>query len=290
MPASTPNPTARRWELAARLRRLRIEAGRSVEDAARELMCSPAKISRMETAGRGVQPRDVRDLCRFYGVSDAVRDDLIQAVADARKPGWWQDFRTIDEQARTFIGLEAAATESTYLDPLRLPGPFQTSEYTRALLANLRPPGELTPGWIDEAVAVRAKRQQRVISGEFKIHAIIDEASLRRPIGSWAVMLGQIERLIEEYNRATVTLQVVPLDRGSYPGLDGSFQHLRFPPGTLGDVVYVEGLLGNFIVDKPDDVKHYWEIFEYVSKHCCLPSARTESWLHGIRKEITDRA
>jgi transcriptional regulator with XRE-family HTH domain len=289
MPASTPNPTARRWELAARLRRLRIDAGRSVEDAARELMCSPAKISRMETAGRGVQPRDVRDLCRFYGVSDAVRDDLIQAVADARKPGWWQDFRTIDEQSATFIGLEAAATDSSYIDPLRLPGPFQTADFTRALLANLRPPGELTPEWIEEAVAVRARRQQRLISGEFKIHAVIDEVSLRRPIGDWAVMLGQVDRLIEEYHRPTVTLQVVPLDGGSYPGLDGSFQHLRFPPGTLRDVVYVEGLLGNFIVDKPVDVKHYSEIFEYISERCCLSSARTESWLRSIRKEIADR-
>src|SRR5690349_6284212 len=155
--AASSNPTARRWELAARLRQLRLDAGKSVDEAAAELMCSAAKISRMETAGRGVQPRDVRDLCRFYGVSDAIRDDLIQAASDARKPGWWQDFRTIDEQVTTYIGLETAAEELKYFDPLRLLGLLQTPEYSTALIRNLRPAGELTDQWIAETVAVRSK-------------------------------------------------------------------------------------------------------------------------------------
>ena len=70
MPSGSPNPTVSRLELAARLRELRVQAGKSIDDAAAELMCSVAKISRMETGGRGVQPRDIRDLCRLYGVSN----------------------------------------------------------------------------------------------------------------------------------------------------------------------------------------------------------------------------
>src|SRR3954453_3970382 len=105
------SPTARRWQLAAQLRRLRQAAGVSVEQAAGELMCSVAKISRMETAGRGVQPRDVRDLCRLYGVSDEVREQLMQAGVEARRPGWWQEFPSLDEHASTFIGLESGASQ-----------------------------------------------------------------------------------------------------------------------------------------------------------------------------------
>src|SRR4051812_502769 len=122
MAGVSASPTARRWQLAARLRALRDVAGVTVEDAARELMCSVAKISRMETAGRGVAPRDVRDLCRLYQVSDAERDELIQFANDAKKPGWWQDYRTLDETTATFIGLETAADRFQWFEGLRMPG------------------------------------------------------------------------------------------------------------------------------------------------------------------------
>jgi transcriptional regulator with XRE-family HTH domain len=104
------SPTARKWELAARLRALRTEAELTVEAAASELMCSVAKISRMETAGRGVRPRDVRDLCRLYGVDDARCDELVALAIEARRPSWWQEFRTLEEHVANFTGLEAAAS------------------------------------------------------------------------------------------------------------------------------------------------------------------------------------
>jgi transcriptional regulator with XRE-family HTH domain len=283
--ATSSNPTARRWELAARLRQLRLDAGRSVDEAAAELMCSAAKISRMETAGRGVQPRDVRDLCRFYGVSDAIRDDLIQAASDARKPGWWQDFRTLDEQVATFIGLETAAEELKFFDPLRLVGLFQTPEYTTALIRNLRPTGELTEQWIAEMVAVRSKRQERMHSEHLRVHAITDEAALRRPVGGPAVMLEQIDRLLTDALLPNVTLQIVPFSVGPYPGLDGSFQHLRFPAGQLDGVVFVEGLLGNFLLDKPVDVDRYLTVFDDISSRFALPAEQTVEWLRALRAE-----
>jgi transcriptional regulator with XRE-family HTH domain len=285
--ATSSNPTARRWELAARLRQLRLDAGKSVEEAAAELMCSAAKISRMETAGRGVQPRDVRDLCRFYGVPDGVRDDLMQAAADARKPGWWQDFRSLDEQVTTFIGLETAAEELRAFDPVRLLGQFQSPEYTTALLADLRPEGELTAQWIAETVAVRSRRQERMHSGQLRVHAITDEAVLRRPVGGTEIMVGQIDRLLADSALPNVTLQVVPFTAGPYPGLDGSFNHLRFPAGQIEDVAFVEGLLGNFLLDKTVEVDRYLAVFDDISLRFALPPDRTTTWLKALRAEIS---
>ena len=43
---TTASPTVRRRELAARLRKLRADAGLTVEQVAEQLMCSPAKVSR----------------------------------------------------------------------------------------------------------------------------------------------------------------------------------------------------------------------------------------------------
>ncbi len=66
MPATAgSSPTARRFELARRLRELRAEAGRSVDEVAKELECSTAKISRIETGQRVATALDVKVLPRY---------------------------------------------------------------------------------------------------------------------------------------------------------------------------------------------------------------------------------
>jgi transcriptional regulator with XRE-family HTH domain len=69
---STGSPTVRRRELGVMLRALRNDRGMTVEQVAAELLCSPSKVSRMETGQRGATPRDVRDLCELYGVTEAA--------------------------------------------------------------------------------------------------------------------------------------------------------------------------------------------------------------------------
>lgn len=285
MAAGSSSPTARRWELAARLRSLRIAAGVTLEQAAAELLCSVAKISRMETAGRGVQPRDVRDLARLYKVPDDVREELMTLATEARKPGWWQDFRTIDEASGTYIGLESAASECRLFEVVRMPGLLQIHEFSSTLIPHLRPEGELTPEWIDETVTVRGIRQERVASGELTLHAIIDEAVVRRPVGDAQVMAAQMERLIADAQRPNVTLQAIPFERGPHPGLEGSFQHLTFPSGLIGDLVYVEGLLGNFLLDKEAEVGHHRQVFDDLAGRYALSSSDTLAWLETVAKE-----
>jgi len=53
-----------------RLRELRVGLGLTVEQVGEELLCSATKISRLETGARRASLRDVRDLCRVYGVDD----------------------------------------------------------------------------------------------------------------------------------------------------------------------------------------------------------------------------
>ena len=56
-------------ELGALLRALRLEHGLTVDQVAELLLCSPSKVSRMETGQRGATARDIRDLCGIYGVT-----------------------------------------------------------------------------------------------------------------------------------------------------------------------------------------------------------------------------
>jgi len=74
---TSPSPTVRRRELGARLRALRLERGLTVDDVAARMEVSPAKISRIETAARGVSVADVRFLCDLYQVSTEERSRLL---------------------------------------------------------------------------------------------------------------------------------------------------------------------------------------------------------------------
>ena len=127
------SPTVRRRELASALRRLRLDKGLTVEQVAGLLMCSASKISRMETAHRAATLRDVRDLCKIYGVSDeAERDWLMTLARKAKEQGWWQSF---DRPYSTYIGLEAEAAAVRDFDSAVVPGLLQTAAYARALYA-----------------------------------------------------------------------------------------------------------------------------------------------------------
>lgn len=68
--ASKTNPTIKRRRLGAELRRLRMDSGLESREVAERLMVSQPKISHLENGNRAISPRDVRDLCALYGVTD----------------------------------------------------------------------------------------------------------------------------------------------------------------------------------------------------------------------------
>jgi transcriptional regulator with XRE-family HTH domain len=282
MPGANASPTVRRWELAARLRKLREQHDLSVQQLAAELLCSSAKVSRMETAGRGVSARDIRDLARLYQLPNQVRDELTQLAAEASKRGWWQDIRTIDEEVKTYLGLEAAAREIRVVEAQRLPGLLQTENIVRALVPALRPAGEIDARLVEETVLSRRRRQERLASGEIQLHVVVDETAFRRPVGGPYIMVEQIERMLADASRDNVVLQVIPFARGPHPAMDGSFNHLTFPQEILSDVVYVEGLLGSFVLDAHAVVDHYRQVFDELAGSIALSPSDSASWLENV--------
>jgi hypothetical protein len=280
------SPTAQRWELARRLKELRVQYGRSLEDVAQELMCSTAKVSRMETAARGIQKRDVRDLCRFYGLSGDLEQQLMTLATEAARQGWWSGFRTLNDETAQFVGLEAAAIESWTTHATVIPGLLQTAEYASYLLHGIKPAGELSEQARAERITIRERRQERALSGQVKVRAIIDEAALQRPIAPADVMALQVEQLAERACLPNVELQVVPYRAGAHPGMDGSFHYMRFAEGTIADAVFVEGQLGMFLMDKPADTARYRTIFEDISLHHALPPDQSIDWLRDFRRRM----
>ncbi len=86
-------------------------------------MCSPAKISRLETASRPPNPRDVRDLCGVYGTGEAEADQLVEMAREACKPNWWNKYEDLSMPS---IGLEQDAASITSYMMYYLPALLQT--------------------------------------------------------------------------------------------------------------------------------------------------------------------
>ncbi len=285
MAVQSSSPTARRFEIAGRLKELRLRSGKSVDEIADELACSTAKVSRLENGQRAASPLDVKVLARFYGLPDRVRDDLVSLAGEARKRGWWQDCRALDDQAKTYVGLEAAATEVLQVKVVRLPGLLQTDAYMNAWASDLVG----FPSWSDaesvrEILGTKRLRLQRVRSGDMRYAAVIDEAAIRRRVGSPDLMADQIRHLIEMGRLPNVTLRLTTYDVGAHPGMDEPFIVLGFGGDVIQDIVFMEGMAANRIVraeDKPAVVAKFRDAYRYVSEQLALSPDETLFWLEA---------
>jgi transcriptional regulator with XRE-family HTH domain len=268
------SPTLRRRELGARLRALRLERALTVERVAELLLCSPSKVSRMETGQRGATLRDVRDLCRIYEVTDASRaEHLMQLVREGKQQAWWQSY-DLDVYA-TYVGLEQAATTLSYYQSTIVPGLLQTAEYARAMHRGSMP-AEFSQERADELVEVRIRRQQVLTRDPaLQLLAVLDEAVLHRSVGGPTVMAAQLQHLITTANLPNVTLQLIPYSAGAHPAMENMFNIIEF--GDVAPrVVYVEGLMGWLFIEREHDVARYDEVFKYLSNIALDPQETIE--------------
>jgi len=278
---SGPSPTVRRFELANRLRQLRTANGRSPEDVAKELACSTSKITRIEKGERLPTPLDLKVLGYYYGLTEAQRNELQALAADARRRGWWHDFRALEDQAQIFYGLEAAASAEDVLSANVVTGLLQTEAYTRSLVPRLKVPKYWSTEGLEQLIEARTRRQQRILNGEMHLRAVLDESVLSREIGPPPLMTELLAHLIELSDLPNVELQIIPLQVGAHPGLEGSFVILRFEGGVPGDVVHTEHLSNigmQRAEDRPEEIAMVREVHEHLRGVAMTP-AETKIWL-----------
>ncbi|MEV5408259.1 helix-turn-helix transcriptional regulator [Thermopolyspora sp. NPDC052614] len=258
---ATVNPTLRRRQLAAQLREMRRESGLKIEEVAERLLCSTAKISRMETAQRRVSLRDVRDLCELYGADEAKTNMLMTLAREARQPGLRDEVDIGNPKLQTYPRLEAAASAVSEFQNGFIPGLLQTEDYMRALIRGMLP--GISQDVLNARVEVRLERQQRLLRGELpRYWAIFDEAALHRRVGGPKVMFRQLEQLGELSELSHVVIQVIPFDVGAYMALDNSFHLVEMKDTMTSDVVYLEGIVTADYLERPADLQIYREALE----------------------------
>jgi transcriptional regulator with XRE-family HTH domain len=267
------SPTVRRRELGALLRALRNARGLTVEQVAAQLLCSPSKVSRMETGQRGATARDIRDLCHLYGVTDpAERARMTRLAAEGKQQGWWQSYEL--DYFATYVGLEESANSIKQYQSTTIPGLLQTPDYVRAMSNVLVP--EVSDERADVLVEVKMRRQGRLAGDPpLPLRIVLDEAVLHRAVGGPAVMSAQLDHVAAATRKHDVTVQVIPFSSGAHPAMDSTFTILGFAE-SVASVVYVEGLVGWIYIERPPDVARYEQIFDKLQGSALGPQESVE--------------
>jgi transcriptional regulator with XRE-family HTH domain len=276
------SPTVRRRELGALFRTMRTEKGLTVEQVAERLLCSPSKVSRMETGHRSATLRDVRDLCDIYDVADpSERDRLMNLAKEGKQQGWWQSF---DLPYSTYAGLEAEATSIRDYQSSVVPGLLQTADYARAGHEGAMP--RLSSDVIDQRVQARLARQNLLTQVDPpSFWAVLDEAVLHRVVGGQRIMAAQLGHIIDTSGLPNVTVQVIPYAIGAHPAVESNFNILQLPDPAPG-VVFVEGLVGSIYLERAEDLARYGRIFERLQEISLNPK-ETVDLIAKLRKNIS---
>jgi transcriptional regulator with XRE-family HTH domain len=255
-----------------RLRGIRNELGLNVEEVAAELLCSPSKISRLETATRSPNLRDIRDLTKVYKLDDTTAQELMDLARKAKEAGWWNQYT--DLRLSPYIGLEQDASAIMAFSAFYIPALLQTEEYARAIITGIAP--RMDPLVIKERIEVRLRRQQILESDPPpRYRVLVDEAVLHRPTGGPHVMVTQIDKILKLAEKDKVTAQVVPFDVGVSAAQDSNFVLLEFADRDLPSVIFIEGLAGNQILEKQSDIDRYREAFERLRDTALNPREST---------------
>ncbi|QLH20023.1 helix-turn-helix transcriptional regulator [Streptomyces sp. Rer75] len=271
-------PAVRRRKLGAELRRQRDLAGLTSGEAARRLSWHQSKVSRIETGRSGAKPGDVARLLEVYGVTDPQLRALLEALCgggasdpEGSRRGWWYAYRDLLPPAyRDFISLEAEASAAYTLETTVVPGLLQTADYARTVTRAALP--DLPQDQLDTLVEVRIARQSVLRDAQpLRLHAVLDEAVLRRGVGDAAVMRAQLRQLAEMAELPQVRLQVLPFSAGMPIGITGPFIIFSFPHITDLDVVVLDHLTSSLYLERKEDLRAYSSAFDVLRTNALSP-------------------
>ncbi len=268
MPAETTGSTVPRRQLGRYLRDLRSGQRLTVRAAAARLEWSEAKIWRIETGQVSLRSLDVEAMCRIYGATAELTEALMGLAKETKARGWWHAYGdVIPEGFDVYIGLEEAASSFRWYESELIPGLLQTERYARTLIEADNP--GVDSAEIDRRVHLRLARQALLtrVTAPPQLFVVLNEATIRRPVGGDLVMAGQLRRLLESGELPNLSLRVMPFSTGLHYGImSGPFVILRFPVNGDGratepPTVYVDGFTGALYLDKPGEIERYDRAF-----------------------------
>ncbi|AUA12222.1 helix-turn-helix domain-containing protein [Streptomyces sp. SID8361] len=280
------NPTERQRRLGAELRRLREQAGLTLNEAGALIDMGRVHLTHVE-GGRTAIPTDrLRRLCEGYGCTSSPFIGALVSLAEDKGKGWWSDYKnTMPAAALDLAELESRAVGLRSYESLFIPGIFQSEDYTRAIFRGSDVVAN--PVDIDRAVEFRIQRQTALTGDEPPtIHAVIHEAALHMRFGGSAVTRKQLLRLVELAELPHVTIQVLPFTADGVPMVNTPFNLIASHGGIL-ETIQMDHASRSMFLHDPDSVTEYQRHFDRLRTEALPPVVGGPSALsHDVRDSL----
>lgn len=222
----------------------------------------PAELKAHRTA-RGWTQAELGDRIGFSGsyLSDIERGikaaslPLAEALDNAfEAPGTFVRLRSValTRDYESYFGqVVELEQQTTRIDAweLGIPGLLQTADYARAIVRVT----QVSDDEVKRIVNARLKRQEFLHGTRPpRLWYTLDEGALRRVVGSPAVMVAQLGRLLEVGAVPGNYVQVVPFATGGGSGVAGPITMYQF--ANRDPVVYTESNRGGRLAEDRDEV------------------------------------
>ncbi|MFD5147629.1 Scr1 family TA system antitoxin-like transcriptional regulator [Streptomyces sp. NPDC058401] len=243
--------------LGSELRVARKRAGLSQDKLGEPLFVSGSFIGQLEAGTRRMVPELAREIDKTLGTGDFFTRNC-EAVTKFKYPDHFTE-------AAEAEGLAKAIREYA---PLLIPGLLQKEAYARAVFRAYQPTASESA--IDELVEARLARAALLAEPTTPLlWCVLDEAVLRRAIGSQSVMAEALRHLADLIRSHRIIVQVLPFSAGAHAALGGPLRLMEFddaPP-----LAYVEALGTSQLLDDPATVAHHTLTYDLLTASALSP-------------------
>lgn len=283
MPPRT-TPTQRQRRLGAEIRKMRTEAGLSAEYVAGLLGVDRGKISNIESGVRNISPDRLRTLATHCECTDEQYLATLVGLTESPQGNWWDEYRgRLSSGLLDIVELEWHAARIQTIQTVHVPGLLQTEDYARSVFAAVLPP--LSRLEVELRVAHRMDRQ-RVLTREDPVSYVgyVHEAALRMLFGGREATRSQLNALIEAGERDNITIRIVPLERGSFPGAGHALLYAEGPVPQL-DTVQLDSAHGPEFMHGELQLAKYRAHLRWMDEACLSPQ-RSRDFIHSVIREL----
>lgn len=246
--------TTDRIQVGATLKRMRVEAGISREQAGDKLGCTTTTIGNIEQGRTKVSHGDLSMLLHLYNVPEDQTADLIEVNREARRSlQRVVGGNDVQPHQRRAADLIKAAHRMRYYSPEVFPGLLQEETYARAIMA---PTGHVN-SVLETRLRFRLSLSDVLTRSDqppLQLWAVVGEAALRKNIGGPAVMQRQL-RHVADMCRACpdVTVQVLPFKAREHELVGATVTIYTFDK-NIPEIASVDTTIGEQFFDRDSSV------------------------------------
>jgi hypothetical protein len=265
------------------------EGGRVKQiDAARALGRKTVdRVSRLERGIDWPEVKELEVLLKLYhaDLETSTRLRTMYTEGQAIAKAWWTEFEEdFPESLIQFVAYEDSAPKITTCAANVIPGVLQTPSYGRALSSSLGK-SIATPNDVERSVELRINRR-RIFDKQNPpaVEAIIGEAALRQQVGGPAVMLAQLDSLVEDATQRGVDFRVIPFSATAT--LTYTFHVFEFSGEAERPLAAFDAMTGISFRKDPKDVRGLRGFVESLRDLSRTPLDSLEE-IRTIRKEMS---